>query len=71
MLLILLSISLKNVYTAHNKLYLCLVHPCDIGNGGCGQICEKDGDSTVCACEEGFELGPDGKSCSASKYKYQ
>merc|ERR1712165_674707 len=40
------------------------IDPCDIGNGGCGQICQKNGDSAVCACEDGFKLGSDGKSCS-------
>ena len=45
-----------------------IVHPCDIGNGGCGQICNRDGDDAVCACEEGFELGSDGKSCSKGEY---
>ena len=50
------------------KIQLFLVHPCDVGNGGCEQECVKDGDVAVCACEEGFELASDGKSCIASKY---
>jgi len=41
------------------------VHPCDVGNGGCEQVCVKDGDNAVCFCEEGFELAPDDKSCIA------
>ena len=43
---------------------LPIVHPCDIGNGGCGQICTRKGDSAVCDCEDGFKLGSNKKSCS-------
>ncbi|KAM3838772.1 thrombomodulin-like [Vipera latastei] len=30
---------------------------------GCQQYCEPQGDSGVCVCFEGYELGSDGKSC--------
>ena len=43
---------------------LFLVHPCDTeGNGGCSQICNKTRHKYECACEEGFVLGKDGKTC--------
>ena len=42
-----------------------LVHPCDTaGNGGCSQICNKQKHKHECACEDGFELGKDGKTCN-------
>lgn len=47
---------------------LFLVHLCDKpANGGCSQICNKDGVKAVCSCKEGFELAKDGKSCIKSK----
>ena len=49
-----------------------LGHPCDItiddkeytnANGGCAQICNKNGENVVCSCVNGYQLGDDGKSC--------
>ena len=42
-----------------------LVHPCDTAdNGGCNQICNKQKHKHECACEDGFVLGKDGKTCN-------
>ena len=42
-----------------------LVHPCDTGsNGGCSQICNKRNWKHECACEDGFVLGKDKKTCN-------
>ncbi len=44
---------------------LYLVHPCDTAsNGGCKQICNKRKHKYRCACEDGFVLGKDGKTCN-------
>lgn len=29
----------------------------------CSQVCFKQGDTHTCACDDGFKLGPDGRSC--------
>ena len=40
------------------------VHPCDTTlNGGCSQICKKAKDKYACACEDGFLIQKDGKTC--------
>lgn len=40
------------------------VHPCDTTrNGGCSQICKKVKDKYACACEDGFVIQKDGKTC--------
>ena len=46
------------------------VHPCDKETkGGCDQICNKDGDDAVCACNEpDYKLAEDGKSCDKGSY---
>ena len=42
------------------------VHKCDQGNnGGCDQLCIKEGEKVLCACEKGFKL-VDGK-CEKSR----
>ena len=47
-----------------------LAHPCDKkDNGGCSQVCNKDGEEAACACHEGFELTDDEKSCKESKHQ--
>lgn len=46
-----------------------LVHPCDLdNNGGCAQICLKDGDATKCSCREGFVLSENGLACIKRKF---
>ena len=45
-------------------IYICLVHPCDkASNGGCSQICNKRKHKFECACEDGFLLDGNGKTC--------
>ena len=40
------------------------VHPCDKENrGGCTQTCTKSGEKAECACNEGYFLENDGKTC--------
>ena len=40
------------------------MHPCDRDNqGGCDQICLKDGKMAKCTCREGYELSEDGITC--------
>ena len=40
------------------------VHPCDRkDNGGCTDICMKDGEKVKCECEKGFKLLPDKATC--------
>ena len=34
------------------------------GNGGCMQICNKNGDELECSCREGFKLNDDKLGCS-------
>lgn len=44
--------------------YFILVHSCDTDiNAGCSDICNKKGDGFECACEAGFELDSDKKTC--------
>lgn len=46
------------------ETFLILVHVCDSGNnGGCDQICNKDGDQAACTCRKGFKLSSDKVSC--------
>jgi hypothetical protein len=43
-----------------------IVNPCDEGNGGCAQDCQKQGPQlqyAVCRCGYGFKLNADGKAC--------
>ena len=60
------------VYTIHTQqrdsiLFVFspyLVHPCDkSSNGGCNQICKKMKNEYACACQDGFVIGSDGKTC--------
>jgi len=47
-----------------NYFHIFLVHPCDTAsNGGCNQICNKHMQKYTCACEGGFTLGKDEKTC--------
>ena len=51
-------------FYSYRLIYPYLVHPCDTpSNGGCSQICEKGKDKYGCACEDGFVLGNDTKTC--------
>lgn len=51
-------------FYSYRLIYPHLVHPCDTArNGGCSQICEKGKDKYGCACEDGFVLGKDTKTC--------
>ena len=55
-----LNIFSLNFYTS--------VHPCDrASNGGCSQVCEKDGDNAKCGCDDGYELLDDKVTCKKSK----
>ena len=48
---------------------MAAVHACDAGdNGGCSQVCTKQGDVAVCSCNAGFQLQADRKSCDAGEY---
>ena len=54
-----------------NNYFLILVHPCDTeSNGGCNQICNKTNNKYNCACNEGFVLEKDGKSCIKGRVRY-
>lgn len=45
-----------------------IVHACDKGNnGGCSQVCEKDGEAFECKCNKGFKLLSDKVTCELSK----
>ena len=45
------------------------IHPCDTkANGGCEEICKKNGEGVTCMCKEGSELNMDGKTCSKGKF---
>ena len=69
-------INLNEILTNPNKLYLVSyisqkpflpVHPCDKADkAGCEQTCNKKGVEAQCACEEGFLLKEDGKTCKES-----
>ena len=50
-------------FTKYVKLYDFLAHPCDINNGGCDQICVRDGDNAQCACGDDYESSDDGETC--------
>ena len=51
-------------FYSYRLIYPYLVHPCDTpSNGGCSQICEKGTDKYGCACEDGFVLGNDTRTC--------
>ena len=41
--------------------------PCVIMNGGCGQICIPTAQGPACACEHGYTLASDQKTCNRSK----
>ena len=46
-------------------IYIYLVHPCEKDdNGGCLQICIKNGTAVVCECNENFKLAADGSTCN-------
>ncbi len=56
--------STKNFSFVTIITFLSLVHPCDRqSNGGCSQICNKTKLAYECACEEGFALEKDRKTC--------
>ena len=43
---------------------LLSVHPCERqDNGGCQQKCTKIGSLGVCACNEGYKINEDKKTC--------
>ena len=66
---IMLKTKIDNNFFKHPVLnnYFCLVHPCDKeDNGGCSQICKKNGTTQVCACQPDFKLSTDGKMCNKS-----
>ena len=45
--------------------YSVLVHPCDTAsNGGCSQICNKRKNTYECACDDGFIIGGDKRTCN-------
>lgn len=37
---------------------------CEVSNGGCEHLCERDADAIRCACKVGYRLTEDGLSCS-------
>ena len=40
------------------------MHPCDKGNnGGCDQVCNKNGNSSSCSCNDGYKLAVDEVTC--------
>ena len=40
------------------------MHACDAtNNGGCSQICNKIKEKHECACQTGFVLANDGRTC--------
>ncbi len=32
---------------------------------GCAQRCDKNGDKAVCSCNNGYQLGSDGRACTS------
>ena len=52
--------------------YLVLIHfdialdvkECDIGNGGCSQVCVEEEGSFSCKCKPGYVLQIDNQTCS-------
>ena len=64
---------LKFSYISHKFLFTFVsVHPCDKADkAGCEQTCNKKGVEAQCACEEGFLLKEDGKTCKESKLNYR
>ena len=41
-----------------------MIHPCDRkANGGCNQICKKNGKDAVCLCRNGFVMSADNETC--------
>lgn len=57
----------KEISSNHFPLHIS-VHLCDNGlNGGCSQVCNKDGIKAICSCNSGFKLDADGVTCIESK----
>ena len=48
-------------------MYLSDIDECGLSNGGCNQKCNNTHGSFECACEKGFKLQPDSKSCSGNQ----
>lgn len=42
---------------------LSVENPCAVRNGGCSQVCRREGDHANCACHPGYHLAEDGKTC--------
>ena len=54
------------LFSTHNVKFIW--DPCDEATkGGCEQICNKDGDNAVCACDSQHFLNVDGTSCDESR----
>lgn len=43
--------------------YIPDINECLLQNGGCSQKCVNEYQSFHCACNNGFQLGSDGKHC--------
>ncbi|XP_035668951.1 multiple epidermal growth factor-like domains protein 6 [Branchiostoma floridae] len=40
------------------------IDECSTSNGGCGQVCQNSPGTFSCACNQGYTLGADGKTCN-------
>ena len=46
------------------------INECGSSNGGCAQICVNIPGSFECVCDDGYDLGKDGKSCTGKQFCY-
>lgn len=42
------------------------VNECDVGNGGCSQLCVNTDGNSYCRCNPGYVLDNDGKTCNGT-----
>ncbi|XP_033728453.1 low-density lipoprotein receptor-related protein 4-like isoform X2 [Pecten maximus] len=55
-----------NAMTLYSKeAQTAFLDPCKIGNGGCDDICLRQGQSVTCMCDFGRTLSANNRSCSA------
>ena len=59
-----------NMMNCNKKLNLSDNNECGESNGGCQSVCVNTPGSHTCACERGYLLLPDGRSCVGELSSY-
>ena len=60
------------IMAVHACTYICAtdINECSTNNGGCSQKCNNTLGSNVCACNSGYYLAADNRTCNGEYFRY-